>query len=277
MKKESSKPTISALIIAKNEEEMIEQCTNTLQWCNEILVLDDGSTDRTQIIAEKLGAKVFSQSYNSFSRKREELARRAVTDWIFYVDADERVVPTLAKEVMVLIETSQGNALKFRRNNIYYGRRLKYGGWGNDYVTRAFKREALEGWSGEIHESAKFAGSELEVKTPLIHLTHRDTVSGLIKTTAWTPMEAKALYEAEIPRVGRLTIIRKGLMEFLRRFIFKKGYKEGQVGFIESLIQGMNKALIYIQVWELQQSPSIREKYQNVESEIQKLWQDKES
>ncbi len=271
----SKKPTITALVIARNEETMIASCLNTLRWCNEIIVLDDGSVDETATIAEELGAKIISFKHQSFARKREELLKRAKTDWVIYVDADERIIPTLAKEIMVLLETGTASALKFRRNNIYYGKRLKYGGWGHDYVTRAFRAEALKGWFGEVHESPKFIGDEVEVKTPIIHLTHRDTASGLLKSAYWTPMEAEALYKSGIPKVGFFTLIRKGSLEFCRRFIFKGGYKEGMTGFVESLIQGINRVLVYIQVWERQQKPTIQEKYQKVEDEIQNLWQEK--
>lgn len=270
------RPTFSALIIARNEEAMLANCIATLRWCNQILVLDDGSTDDTAKIAEQSGAKVIAFRHNSFARKREELLKRAQSDWVFYIDADERVVPTLAKEMMVVAETQKADAMRFRRNNIYYGQLLKYGGWGSDFVTRAFKRESLKGWFGDIHESPEFTGAIVDIKTPIIHLTHRDTASGLFKSAAWTPMEADALAAADTKPVTFFTIFRKGFMEFLRRAVLKRGFKEGMVGWIEALIQGMNRMLVYIQVWERQQKPTIAEKYQKTERDIQQLWQDKE-
>ena len=147
------RPTFSALIIARNEEAMLANCIATLRWCNQILVLDDGSTDDTAKIAEQSGAKVIAFRHNSFARKREELLKRAQTDWVFYIDADERVVPTLAKEMMVVAETQKADAMRYRRNNIYYGQLLKYGVWGSDFVTRACMRESITGWCGDIHES----------------------------------------------------------------------------------------------------------------------------
>ncbi len=269
------RPTFTALIIAKNEEKMIGNCMSTLRWCNEILVLDDGSIDDTAKIAEQAGAKVIAFKHESFARKREELLKRAKTDWVIYIDADERVIPTLAKEIMVLAETGAASALKLRRNNMYYGRVLRYGGWGHDYVTRAFKREALSGWYGDIHESPEFQGDEAEAKTPLIHLTHRDTASGLLKTASWTAMEAEALFESGVNKVTFFTLMRKGFMEFFRRAILKRGYREGMVGLIESTIQAINRILVYIQVWERQQKPPIEEKYQKMEQEIHNLWKEK--
>jgi glycosyltransferase involved in cell wall biosynthesis len=254
---------------------MIGECIDCLSWCDQIIVIDDGSVDDTVAIADSRGAKIINFKHSSFAKRRDEALKHTDTDWVFYIDCDERVTPTLAKEIMVVTETEQGSALRINRTNIYYGEKLSFGGWGDDYVTRIFKKSALQGWHGDVHESPKFSGKEVTLKTTLIHLTHRDTISGLYKTAAWTPLEANALFDAGINKVTFWTVLRKSLMEFLRRAILKKGYKEGMVGFVESTIQAINKALIYIQVWEKQQKPPISQKYQNIENEIRELWQQK--
>lgn len=264
--------SLSALIIAKNEASMIENCIRSVMWCDEIIVIDDGSIDETREIAESLGAHVISFKHDSFSRLREEALKRANSEWIFYIDADERATPTLAKEIKVMIETSNASVLRVMRENIYFGQRFKAGGWQDDWVERVFKKDALEGWFGQVHESPKYVGNVIDLKSKLIHFTHRDTVSGLIKTASWTPIEAQELYKSGVSKVTLLTLMRKGFMEFFRRAILKKGYKDGMPGLVESVIQGINRVLVYIQVWELQQVPSISEKYQTKEAEIKELW-----
>lgn len=264
--------SISALIIAKNEAAMIVSCIKSVAWCKEIIVIDDGSIDETREIAESLGAKVISFKHDSFARLREEALKRAQFEWVFYIDADERVTPTLAKEIQVMIETSDAKVFRVKRENIYFGRKFSGGGWQDDWVERVFFKEALVGWSGQVHESPQFTGTSVDLKTKLIHFTHRDVVSGLLKTAAWTPMEAEELFKAKVPTVTFFTLIRKGCMEFFRRAILKKGYQDGMAGLVESLIQGINRILVYIQVWELQQKPSIPELYQEKEKEIERLW-----
>lgn len=268
---------ITAVILAKNEEQMIGACIETLGWCSSILVLDDGSTDKTAQIAEAKGAQVLGFSHTSFARKREEALKRVKTPWVFYIDADERVMPTLAKEIMVQVEASGAVALRLKRTPIYYGKTLSYGGWESDFATRVFRVSALAGWQGEVHESPIFAGSEITLKTPLLHLTHRDTVSGLYKTASWTPLEAEALFRAHIPPVTFLTLVRKGGSEFLKRAVFKKGYKDGMTGLVEATIQAINRVLVYIQVWERQQKPPIKEAYQDLEDHVKELWQEERS
>lgn len=265
--------TITAIIITKNEESMIEHCLETLSWCNEIIVIDDTSTDKTAAIAENFGAKVISFSHPSFGRKRQEALKRAKSEWIIYIDADERVTPKLAKEIQVNIETHSADVFALHRDNIFYGKKLAYGGWQQDILERIFHKASIQGWSGDIHESPVYSGAKKELHSPLIHLSHRDTVSGLLKSAAWTPMEAKALANSNIPKVTFLTIMRKSVMEFIRRVIQKKGYKDGETGLIEGLIQAINRALVYIQVWEMQQKPSLDEIYELKEKEISNLWQ----
>lgn len=269
---ESNRPTITAVIIAKNEAEMIVNCIETLRWCDDIVVIDTASTDDTAELAETAGARVIGFSHPSFAKVRNEALKRVRTDWIVYIDADERVTPTLAKEIMVQLETAQVSALIFNRQNIHYGKTFHHGGWQHDKVARAFNKETFEGWYGDIHESPKFTGEAITLRSPLLHLTHRSTIDGLKKTISWTPIEARLLFEAGTKPVKLHTILRKGIMEFLRRGLFKQGYKDGMEGWIEAVVQGINRMLVYIQLWELQRTPSLSETYQAIEEKVATLW-----
>lgn len=267
------KLNITAIILTKNSAAMIEGCIQTLSWCNEILVIDDSSSDDTASKAEDLGARVVEFSHPSFARKRNEALKHAQGDWLIYIDIDERVTPTFAKEVLVKIETETAVALSCDRENIAYGHLFKHGGWGNDLVTRIFKKETLEGWQGEIHETPVFKGEVIKLHSPLIHLTHRSTEDNLRKSADWTKIEAELLYKAGEKPVTLLTIMRKLWLEFFRRAILKRGFKDGLAGLIEALVQGINRAIVYIQVWELQQKPSLPERYQQQEAAIKGLWE----
>ncbi len=268
----SEQPTISALIIAKDEAEMLQACLDCLHWCDEVLVLDSGSLDATAEIADRFGARVIRFKHPSFSSLREEILKHAKSEWVFYIDADERVLPKLAKEIRVHIETGTAAAIQMDRANIFFGQPVSYGGWGEEQVIRVFMNSELQGWKGEIHESPVFTGTVATVKTPLVHLTHRNTRSGLLKSAAWTWLEAQALFDSKIPAVTFWTLVRKGFMEFFRRAIVKQGYKDGMTGLIEATIQAWNRIIVYIQVWELQQQPSLSEKYAKIENEIAQSW-----
>lgn len=263
---------LTALIIAKNEEKMLQACLETLSFCQKIIVLDTGSNDQTANIAENYNCKVVSFAHESFAKLREKALSLVETDWLFYVDADERVTPALAKEILLHIEKNDYQIMTIRRQNICYGSRLNFGNWQNDLVTRVFNKNNLKGWRGEIHESPIYDGKTAQLQHDLIHLTHRSTQDNLRKSAEWTIKEAKALEEATVKKVTLALIFRKGIMEFYRRAIKYKGYKDGMPGLIEALVQAINRMIVYIQVWELQQKPSIETRYEKIDQEIKNLW-----
>lgn len=251
---------------------MIEACLDCLQWCDEVLVIDTGSSDGTPELAEKKGAKVVSFNHSSFSRVRSEALKIVTSEWLLYIDADERVTPELANEIKVHIETAEYPVLSLSRQNYFFGEKFEHGGWQHDVVTRVFKKTALTGWQGVIHETPQYTGDAKQLSFSLLHFSHRDTVSSLLKTAAWTPMEAQLFIKAEAPPVTFSTIIKKGLSEFIKRAVLKRGYKDGTAGLIEAVTQGINRMLVYIQVWELQQKPSLPKKYAELEKQIKEKW-----
>ena len=266
------KTNITAIIIAKNEEKMIQACLESLSWCQNIVLLDNGSTDKTVEIAEEYNCQILAYQHPSFAKMRERALSLVKTDWLIYVDADERVSPALAKEILVHIENDDCDAMSIYRQNICYGYELKYGAWDQDLVQRVFRKPALKSWSGDIHESPVFEGENKVLAQKLIHLTHRSTEDNLRKSADWTIMEAQLLAAHSDKEIRLKTILRKGLMEFYRRAFKNNGRKDGMPGLIEALVQGINRMIVYIQVWELQQKPSIEDRYQKEEKKIKELW-----
>ena len=268
-----SRKKITAVIIAKNEEAMLPACIKTLSWCDQLLLIDCASSDQTAALAEKLGAQVIGFDHSSFAKIRDKALEYVETDYLFYVDADERVTPALAKEILVHLENDDCQAMQIKRENICYGHRFQYGNWQNDQVLRVFQTKSLKGWQGEIHESPIFSGQICQLQQKLIHLTHRSTQQNLFKSANWTIKEASLLAKADqTPSVTLSLILRKGIMEFYRRAIKYQGRKDGMAGLVEALVQGINRMLVYIQVWELQQKPSLAERYLKEEQKIAQSW-----
>ena len=268
-----NKVAISAIVLAQNEASMLPNCLKTLTWCKEIILIDDGSTDSTAEIGENAGARVISFKHDSFSRKREEGAKHATNEWLLYVDSDERISPKLATEIQESILHRDKSAFRLVRENIFYGKLMRHGGWEQDSVTRLIKKDRLQSWIGEVHESPEIKGSLGVLKTPLLHFSHRSVSSGLKKSAIWTAMEAQLLFKASKDKVTFLHIIKKGFGEFWRRAVVNKGYQDGGVGLIESLTQAINRMLVYMQIWELQQSPTIEELYAIKDREVEILWE----
>ena len=267
------KSTITAIILTKNEAGMLHACLACLDWCEEIIVIDGASTDDTVKIAENFGCKVLQFEPQSFARRREKALDFVKTDWLFYVDADERVSPELATEILQKLSLGKTEVFGMRRDNVCYGQHLQYGGWQKDFVTRVFKKTALKGWQGEIHESPIYHGQMELLEHSLLHLTHRSTQENLQKSAAWTIREAELLAAKEKKPVTAKTLLRKAFMEWWRRFLLAKGYKDGMVGWVEALVQAMNRLMVYIQVWELQQKPSLVDRYKHEEEKVRQAWQ----
>lgn len=269
--------SITAIILTKNEQTMVVNCIETLRWCKEIIVIDSQSTDSTVQLAKRAGAVVYSTGQDAFDKRRNYALSKVRTDWVFYIDADERVTPELKAEIVRVIAERSETALTLQRKNIHYGEWLRYGGWDKDFVTRIFKTENLRGWKGKIHESAVYTGENYILNQPLIHLTHRNMVDGLYKTIAWTGYEAELLFEAGQPQVTPTVLLRKTVMEFVRRAFQWNGRRDGIQGWIEAMVQAMNRFIVYERLWELQQKPHLEEKYQILDQKIIDSWKDEVS
>lgn len=271
----TTNPAVTAVIIARNEEDMIANCLETLRWADQTLVVDTGSRDRTKDIAKKFGATVIDATGHNFAQWRNEAAKKVETPWIFYVDADERVTPSLAKAIAGRVVRTDYDAYTIPRNNIHYGKWMQYGGWDNDQLLRLFRKDKLKSWSGQVHETAQILGRIGQIDEPLVHLTHRNLYGGLRKSIDWTAIEAELLFEANHPRVSPWRLIKVVLFDFINRLLFKRAWKDGQEGLVEAMIQSMNRFLVYTRLWEMQQQPPLEKRYDRIEKQIQNLWQEK--
>lgn len=263
---------VTAVILTKNEESMLPGCLATLSWCEVVIVVDSGSSDNTVGLAKKAGSLVISTDSNSFAQRRNIALKSVKTEWLLYVDADERVTPELANSIKDCVINEKISAGLLHRKNYFYGVNLQHGGWDEQPLTRLFRVSSLTEWTGEVHETPHFTGSSTVLTGELWHFSHRSVTDGLIKTTAWTPVEARLLFESGVAPVTPWTIARKMVGEIYRRGFKWGGYKDGATGWMEIWVQAINRALVYLQVWELQQHPPIPQTYQELEKNIQQQW-----
>lgn len=245
---------ISGIIITKNEEEMLEDALRSLSFCDEIIVIDNLSTDKTIEIAEKYKAKIFKSKVNSFSELRNIGKESASYDYILYVDADERVDETLRKSIMYEIKSNSSYAAyRINRKNYYLGNNE----WPKiEKLERLFKKDKLMGWRGEIHESPVVDGDIGQIDGSLIHYTHRNLSQMLKKTIEWSDVESKIRTQANHPKMSWWRFPRVMVTSFLNSFILEKGYKMGTAGIIESIYQSFSTFITYAKLWETQNKKS---------------------
>lgn len=241
---------LTGIVIAKNEEKMIGDCLRSLYFCDEILVIDNESTDKTTEISKKNGAVIIKVKSDDFSRIRNEGLKNAKNDWVLYVDADERVSTELTKEIKDIIENpGEYIAFKIKRKNFYYDGKE----WPQiEKLERLFKKDRLEGWYGRIHESPKVEGKVGELDGFLFHYTHRDLSQMLSKTIEWSDIEAELRFKSNHPKMSWWRFPRVMMSAFLNSYLRQKGYKAGTAGIVEGIYQAFSVFITYAKLWERQ-------------------------
>jgi glycosyltransferase involved in cell wall biosynthesis len=241
---------ISGVVIVKDAEEMIADCLDSLAFCDEIVVVDSFSEDRTKDIAEKMGAKVYELKFKDFSQARDFGLKKATSEWVVYIDSDERVTQELAVEIKAKILPDGFSAFRLKRKNFYFGNHE----WPYiEHLERVFRKDKLQGWYGEVHESPKITGSVGTLDGFLLHYTHRDLTSMVNKTIEWSKIEAQLRYRAGHPQMTWWRFPRVMLTAFFDSYIRQGGWKVGTAGLIESMYQSFSIFVTYARLWELQQ------------------------
>ena len=245
---------ITAAIITKNEEKMLPGCLKTLDWVGETVLIDTGSTDKTVEIAKKHKVKVvnFTKGKN-FSDWRNKALKEVNTDWIFYIDADERVPKKLKKEILGKINSSEFSVFAIPRLNIILGKEMRHGGWWPDYVERIFKTKDLNKWEGELHERPSYKGKLKHLENYLIHDKHETFSEMVEKTNNWSAVEAKLMLDANHPPMNMVRFISAMFREFWHRMIIKKAFLDGTEGIIFAIYQVFSRFASYAKLWEIQQ------------------------
>lgn len=179
--------------------------------------------------------------------------QNAVSEWVLILDFDEIVSPALKEEILESIKSkSSFSAFYINRENYSLGYRLKYGGWGNDQILRLFKVSDFNDWPKNIHSTPRFKGKAGFLKSPLEH--HKDSSLSYMmnKTNRYSDAEAKLFFDGKMARVTSITLLRKPIMEFIRRYFFKLGFLDGKIGLIQSLYQSYSVFVTYAKLYELQ-------------------------
>jgi glycosyltransferase involved in cell wall biosynthesis len=236
--------TIAVCVLARDEQANLADLLPTLSWADETLVLvDDATTDDSAIVAEACADRVELHRFVSFSEFRNAALQQARSEWVFFVDADERVSPALAAEARAVVSgsvsvepTSDAPAGYWvPRLNIMFGRLIRGGGWYPDEQLRLLRRDAASYDEGVlVHEHAEVRGRTGHLAEPLLHLNYRSPRHFANKQRQYTALEARELVrQGGRPRARSL--IGAPLREFIRRFITLRGWIDGPMGLVLSL------------------------------------------
>ena len=246
---------ISAIVVAKNEEIKIEECLKSLSFADEIVLVDNGSKDKTNEIARRNKAKIIQCLSGSWSEWRNSGADSSAGEWLLYIDADERVTQKLQEEIKRVIKESDTKSLyAIPRRNIILGKEMVHGGWWPDYVKRLIKKKDLQGWKGDLHEEPVLRGEMGYLVNYIIHLKHDNLSEMVSKTNIWSNIEAKLLFDAHHPKMVWWRFLRPMFTELWSRLIAKMGVLDAQEGVIYSIYQMWSRFITYAKLWEKQKN-----------------------
>jgi glycosyltransferase involved in cell wall biosynthesis len=244
---------ISAIILTKNEEKNIKDCLQNLSWCDEKIVIDDNSNDRTTEIAQQYGAKIYKKPLSNFSEQRNFAIDKATGDWILFIDADERVSSALWYEIMQNInepiDISSGFYIK--RIDSMWGRELKHGDSGTVKLLRLAKKNSGK-WKGLVHEQWEINGKTATLNNPLHHYPHQSIADFLKEINYYSDLRAKELFEKN-KKSNWASIIIYPKAKFILNFFIKLGFLDGLPGLISALMMSLHSYLVRGKLWFLWQ------------------------
>jgi len=242
---------ISAVVVTRNEEARIASCLISLNWVDEIIVVDNGSIDNTCGIAKSQGAVVVPVgNIRNFATLHDVGASKSHGDWLLYIDADETVSPELKSEILQCLSRQSVAISGYRlvRKNSYLGRP-----WPKDeHILRLIRKDSLKGWYGSLHETARVTGVIADLSGAIYHDTHRNLTEMVSKTNEWSVEEAKLRFNAGHPPMRTWRFIRVMVTAFWSYYVVQGGWRVGTVGLIESVYQSFSMFITYAKLWELQ-------------------------
>lgn len=244
--------TITVVIHTWQEERNIQECIeNARQLSTDVIVIDMESTDGTVSIAKKMGVPVFSFKYMRYVEPARNFGiSKAAGGWVFILDADERLTPSLIDEVKAAIQNPKFTYYRVPRIEVFNKRNyLRHGGWQSAPQVRCIKKSAFRTWSERIHSFPEIDGACGVLQNHMEHFSQGNIAMMVEKTIRYEDIEATLLYNAN-RKVHVATFFRKWIAELFRRLILKKGFLDGTAGIITSFYQAYSKTVTYLFLFE---------------------------
>ena len=249
----AERPKISACIITLDEADRIDDCIAALDFCDEIVVVDSHSRDRTRELATARGARVIERDWPGHVKQKEFAIRAAAHDWVLCIDADERASPELCAEILALRDAGfPGHAgWNFPRKTFYLGRFIEHGAWYPDRQLRLFDRRRGK-WGGhDPHDKVELDGSLGTLRGDLLHYTYRSFDDHLRTIDKYTTIMAKGLLERG-KRASALDLITHPLAKFVRGYFLKLGFLDGWRGLLIAFLSAHYTRLKYAKLLVMQ-------------------------
>lgn len=266
--------TLSVIIITKNEAHNIGDCLESVAFADEWIVVDSGSTDDTCAIAQSKGARVVqTDDWPGFGPQKNRALDLTTKDWVLSIDADERVTPELAQEILALIQSDAGDAqeagvagYRIARLSNFCGRWIRHSGWWPDYVLRLIRRGTGRFTDSLVHESLKVDGKTETLTGHFLHYPYDDMEALLVKVNRYSTAGADMMY-AKGRTTGIPGIIGHSVWTFIRIYVMRRGFLDGKEGFILAAVGAAGSFFRYSKLFFLnRQAKSQKKDWRNVKN-----------
>ncbi len=241
---------ISALVLTHNSETLLDACLASARWVDEIVVVDDNSTDRSREIAAGYGARIFSRTLDTFSAQRNFALAQCTGDWILNLDADEQVTPELRDELQA-VPANPGafTAYRMPRKNHLCGQWIRGCGWYPDLGVRFYRRDGAY-YTGVVHEGLHVDGPVGTMRGAIIHHTYTSIDQFVEKMNRYSSMSAREKYQE-----GRRASVAKMLLDppfmFLKHYLLQHGFADGMGGLLVSILYAYYTFLKHSKLYSL--------------------------
>jgi glycosyltransferase involved in cell wall biosynthesis len=243
-----SSPMISLIVITRNEEELIGQCLKSAAaFCDELIVVDSFSTDRTAEIARDLGARVFQRPFEGYIAQKQFALEQASGEWVFSLDADEQATWELGSEVRATIERPETAAGYRVRRVLYHLGHYYTRGLYPDWHLRLFRRERARFGGHEPHASVQLDGAVAKLNTPILHFSYRDIADHVVTINR---LSSQAASEGDPGAMTVVKMIANPAWRFVNFYFLRGGFREGGRGLYAAMSAAFYVFLKYAKLYE---------------------------
>lgn len=249
-------PRVTVTIITLNEAAHIADAIDSAAWADEVVVVDSGSTDDTLAIARSKGARTHTRAWTGYVDQKNFAASLASHDWIFSIDADERIPPALVSEIRSLLSADPPlSGYRVPRVTYHLGRWVRTTDFYPDYQMRLYDRRKAR-WQGRyVHESVTVDGPSGQLTKELEHYSYRNLSDHLDRINAYSTLAARQMYEGG-RRANAFDLLLHPPAAFLRNYILRRGFLDGTAGLTLSIVNAYSVFLKFAKLWELQRTPN---------------------
>ncbi len=246
-------PTVSAIVVCFNEEQNIGACLDSLRWCDEIVVVDSFSTDRTPEICRRYTDRFLQRAWAGYRDQKAFAHSQATKAWVLLVDSDERVTAELRDEIINALASDGGQYSGYAVPRLvhYLGRWWWRGGWYPDYDVRLFRRDRATWGGSDPHEKILVDGRVRRLGHPLHHYSYRNIEDHVQRINHFTSISSVELKNAGGHWRWSDALLRPAV-RFFRSYVLKRGFMEGFAGFYVALTASVYVFLKYAKLWELE-------------------------